>query len=220
MKTIALDTSAQPGALALLQGGTTIYQRLLPTGQRTSATFAVELREALRSVEWAPSAVDLFAVCEGPGSFTGLRIGITAAKTFAYATGCQLVAVNTLEVIASQVAVDSGSIFAVLDAQRQQLFVGHYRREGQLRELDRAQIVNARDWVASIPQGALVTGTGIRAWISMLPAGVNASAETTWPVQADQLGRLAVERHARGQTVDRWKLVPNYYRPSAAEEKH
>jgi tRNA threonylcarbamoyladenosine biosynthesis protein TsaB len=196
-------------------------ERPLSDGQRTTATFAVELRRALTEVGWRPGDVELFAVCEGPGSFTGLRIGITAAKAFAYATGCQLVALNTLEVVAIQAARKGQPIWAVLDAQRQELFVAQYELHAtDLQCLSPTRLVAARQWLAELPVGTTVTGSGLRRWTTAIPDGVQMTPPSRWEPQAHSLGRLAVRRAALGQTVDLWKLVPRYYRPSAAEEKH
>jgi tRNA threonylcarbamoyladenosine biosynthesis protein TsaB len=220
MNTIALETSTQPGAVALLDDDRVVYEAPLPERRPTTETFAMQLRDGMQAAGWKPAQVDLFAVCEGPGSFTGLRIGIMAAKAFAYATGCQLVAVNTLEVIASRIAMRYGEIWAVLDAQRQQLFVAQYGLQaGQVTELSPTQLVSARDWLAGLPSGTKVTGPGLRRWAELLPDHVNLVPEPLWAVQASQLGRLARQRHACGQTADLWTLIPRYYRPSAAEEK-
>jgi tRNA threonylcarbamoyladenosine biosynthesis protein TsaB len=220
MKTIALETSSTPGSLALLDDEDVVYERQLPERERTTATFAVELQAALRQFGWRPAEVDLFAVCEGPGSFTGLRIGVTAAKTFAYAIGCQLVALNTLEVVASQAAQELQPLWAVLDAQRQQLFVAQYElRAGTLHELTLTDLVKASDWLASLPAGTIVTGTGLRNWTAQLSDRLAATPRSLWDVVARSLGKMAVRRHAEGKTNDLWQLVPRYYRPSAAEEK-
>jgi tRNA threonylcarbamoyladenosine biosynthesis protein TsaB len=220
MKTIALETSDAPGSIALLRDGEVRYYQALPQQQRTTASFAVVLRAALEQLAWRPADVELFAVCQGPGSFTGLRIGVTAAKTFAYATGCRLVALNTLEVIASRAAQESQPLWAVLDAQRQQLFAAQYvLRAGRLEELSSTQLVAARDWLAALPAHLHVTGPGLRKWVLELPDRISTAAEGVWEADARTLGRLATERAARGESVDPWQLLPRYYRPSAAEEK-
>ena len=93
MKILALETSVQPGSIALLEGSVTVYSSAFPTTGRTTQSFAVEMKAALTQTGWNPSQVDLFAVSQGPGSFTGLRIGVTAAKTFAFASESQVLGV-------------------------------------------------------------------------------------------------------------------------------
>ena len=220
MKTIALETSSQPGALALLDGEDVRLTLTLPAKRRTTEVFAEQIRNALKDAEWSPSDVELFAVCEGPGSFTGLRIGITAAKVFAYATECEVVAVNTLEVLADQALMGDEPIWSTLDAQRRQLFVGEFKHQGeQLEQLTATQVVDAHEWISALPPGTHVTGTGLKSWRSELPEHANVTPESAWDVCPVRLGQLAVKHHALGHVADIWKLVPRYYRQSAAEEK-
>ena len=77
----------------------------------------------LAQCQWEALSIDLVCVTTGPGSFTGLRIGVTTAKTFAYAAAAELVGTHTLAVLAAGVEQASGRLWAILDAQRQELFV-------------------------------------------------------------------------------------------------
>lgn len=86
MRVLALDTSTGCGSLALLEDTTVIYQSRFADSRRTAQTFSVALDDALRGVAWEPRSIGLVATTNGPGSFTGLRISVTAAKFFAYAT--------------------------------------------------------------------------------------------------------------------------------------
>ena len=117
-----LDASATCGTRAgsaarLVRGG-------VVTGhERTAQTLAPRLSELLRETDW-PAGVDStwWWSPVGPGSFTGLRIGVTTAKTFAYAVGAEVIGVNTLAVIAEQAPRAAAPLWVVMDAQRQELF--------------------------------------------------------------------------------------------------
>src|SRR5690242_11366028 len=90
---------------------------------RSASSLAPAMKELLARAEWRPTDVQLTAVTVGPGSFTGLRIGVTTAKTFAYAVGSAVVGVNTLEAVARRAAAETRQrLSAVLDAGRGQLF--------------------------------------------------------------------------------------------------
>ncbi len=197
-----------------------VGQATLPRAMRITQSFAPRLQEALAQVGWSPDQVDLFAVCRGPGSFTGLRIAVTAAKVYAYATGCQVLGLNTLEVIAAEAPLDAGRLWTVLDAQRGQLFAAGFRVtqrhavwETETRTLD------LDTWLAELQSGDRVTGPGLQSCLDRLPAGVNPIDSHMWFPQAVTLGHLARQRFQSGARQDFWKLVPEYYRPSAAEEK-
>ncbi|MBC8113901.1 MAG: tRNA (adenosine(37)-N6)-threonylcarbamoyltransferase complex dimerization subunit type 1 TsaB, partial [Candidatus Saccharimonas sp.] len=101
MFVIGLDTSGLVGSVALLCDGELLGERSLgEAGRRHAQSLVLELHELLKSHGAKPRDVKAVAVSKGPGSFTGLRVGLVCAKTFAYATGCQFVAVNTFEAIA------------------------------------------------------------------------------------------------------------------------
>src|SRR5437773_12166637 len=102
MRVLALETSGTAGSVAVLDDEQLLTAVALDPAQRTARTLAPAIRDVLKHVGWAPTDVQLVAVTAGPGSFTGLRLGVTTAKTFAYAAGCEVLGVNTLEVIAGR----------------------------------------------------------------------------------------------------------------------
>jgi tRNA threonylcarbamoyladenosine biosynthesis protein TsaB len=179
------------------------------------------LQEALRQAGWSPRQVDLFAICRGPGSFTGLRIAVTAAKVYAYAMGCQVLGLNTLEVVAAQAADHAGPrLWAVLDAQRGQLFAARFQVvEGQPDFKAETQVLDVDSWLAQLRAGDTVTGPGLRGCHGRVPQGVRVVDPNEWAPQAATLGRLAWRQFTAGKRQDVWSLIPEYFRLSAAEEK-
>jgi tRNA threonylcarbamoyladenosine biosynthesis protein TsaB len=216
MKILSLETSAQPGSLALLDGERVVYESIFPAESRTTAVFAVAMDAALREFGRPPSELDLFAVCAGPGSFTGLRIGVTAAKTFAYATGVAVVAVDTLQVIASQIEDSATPLWSVMDAQRQQVYVS-LTKEGKT--VIPTRIMDVTEWLQSLEAGQMVTGPGLVRCRDRLPSAVTVASDTQWHPRAISLGYVARAQYLSGSRTDFWTLVPKYYRRSAAEEK-
>jgi tRNA threonylcarbamoyladenosine biosynthesis protein TsaB len=165
----------------------------------------------------------LVAVTIGPGSFTGLRIGVTTAKTFAYAVGAQVLGLNTLEVVASRAPADvPGEILAVaLDAQRGEVFAAGFCRgeTGTWQLLAETAIVKRADWLASLPSGCLVSGPVLDQLAAEVPAGRTCIAGAFWQPTAAAVGQLAAARFRNGKGDDPMGLVPLYLRRSAAEEK-
>ena len=102
MIVLALETSALAGSVALFHGDRLLVQRELDSTRRSAQTLAPALAELLAAAGLTPRDVRLVATTVGPGSFTGLRVGVTTAKTFAYAVGAEVLGLNTLEVIAAQ----------------------------------------------------------------------------------------------------------------------
>jgi tRNA threonylcarbamoyladenosine biosynthesis protein TsaB len=220
LRILALETSTLDASVAALDGDCLLGQTLLDRQRRTAQIFAPAVAQRLRSVGWRPQDVQLVAVTQGPGSFTGLRVGVTAAKTLAYAVGADALAVNTLEVIARQVPDRVQRICAVLDAQRQQLFAADFQRAGDhLAEVSGTRIVDIDEWLAGLSPGMAVTGPGLARLQDRLPGEVAIVDAACWTPQAATVGRIAYLEYQSGKRHDLWTLNPRYYRSSAAEEK-
>jgi len=195
-------------------------QLIFDPEQRTAQCFAPGILQQLESVGWAPKDVQLIVVTKGPGSFTGLRIGITAAKALAYAVGAEVIGVNTLKAIASQVPSECLDVWAVMDAQRNQLFAARYRRNGDDCEVDvQPHIVDSASWLQSLAPEATVTGSALAKLRDQLPAETTLVDDRCWTPQAATVGRVGYLEFRSGKRDDLWALAPEYFRKSAAEEK-
>jgi tRNA threonylcarbamoyladenosine biosynthesis protein TsaB len=221
MRILALETSTGSGSLALLEPGRVVLSHQLTPGQRTAQTFAPALDAALRQADWEPRSVALVAVTHGPGSFTGLRIGVTAARFFAYAVGAELLAVNTLDVIVAQLPQHIDAAWAIMDAQRGQWFAACYRRlpDGTWQVVAPCQVWSSAALAQRLSPDIVLTGPGLaRAHDPFVP-GEQRADPTCWNPRAETLGHLARLAYDAGQRGDLWRVEPQYYRPSYAEEK-
>jgi tRNA threonylcarbamoyladenosine biosynthesis protein TsaB len=220
---LALETSSRAGSVALLDDDSLLSQATLPSDRRSAQSLAPAIDALLRQAGQEPTAVRLVATTIGPGSFTGLRVGVTTAKAWAFAAGCHCIGLDTLDVIACQAllpAAFEGEIHAIFDAQRKELFVARYQwRAGGPERLGETRLVAANQWLASLPAGTVATGSGLNALVERLPEGVIAAPEKCREPQAATVGRLALAEYRRGRRDDLWKLAPAYLRASAAEEK-
>lgn len=221
LRILALETSSRRGSIALLESVQVAAQVDLPPSTGTAQGLTAAIDSALRSLDWTPGEIQLVAVTNGPGSFTGLRVGVTTAKTFAYATGAKVVAVNTLDCIATQTRRQSRKVHVVIDAQRGDLFAAAYQhqQDGELQLVDPGKIVACREWLNVLEPGVTVIGPGLEKIKDSLPNGVEVAAEHLWQPAAVNVGRLAYARHQDGRYDDFWTLSPVYHRKSAAEEK-
>ena len=220
MRILALETSGLYGSVAVLDDDRVIGETELPRDRRSAQMLAPAIQQQLAAVQWRPAEIELIAVTQGPGSFTGLRVGITTAKTLAYATGAAVLGVNTLAVIAAQVAGESRDVCAVLDAQRQQLYAATFRRTpaGRLETIAEATIVDRTAWLANCG-GLAVTGSGLKGLVDLLPQSAVMVNEEFWAPRAATVGQLAFCDYQTGRRDDVWQLLPLYIRRSAAEEK-
>lgn len=227
MKVLALETSDRIGSLAVLTAsGDTARTELastLPPEQRSAQSLLPSIQSLLERVGWKVADLDLIAVTTGPGSFTGLRISVTAAKTLAYATGAELVEVHTLAAMAFGVSSTSKRLWTILDAQRRELFVAEFRtNDGEQAlpsEIPETRILAVESWLEELSPGDWVCGPPLKNLANQLPAEVHIADKACWQPTAEQVGHLGIAAYKTDRAVDAIQLVPRYYRKSAAEEK-
>ena len=125
--TLGVETSGLTGAVALRRDGQIIESVTLQhSGRRHAQTLVSEVDALLRRSNLTAKQLQVVAVSIGPGSFTGLRVGVVLAKTLGYALGCEVVAVDTFCAIAANSPSDVSEVVVLADAQRGELFAGRY----------------------------------------------------------------------------------------------
>jgi len=168
--------------------------------------------------------IELVGVGVGPGSYTGLRVGVTAAKTIAYATGAILVGLDTLEVVACNAAGEATQIAVIADAQRGDVYVAEWERDcpgGPLRLTQPCQVEPLLAWLCRLAPSAVILGPALESGTiraSIPPDRLPADPGSNFP-DARHLIQLALDAHTKGTHDDLWKLEPRYLRRSSAEEK-
>jgi tRNA threonylcarbamoyladenosine biosynthesis protein TsaB len=220
MLTLGIETSSTAGSVALVESGQCLAAiDLSPTGRRHARTLVAELKSLFEQVGYRPQECRCVAVSVGPGSFTGLRVGVICAKTFAYAVGCPIVAVDTLQVIAANAPQDVSNVVAVMDALRGELFHARYLRHGEdWRRQGEVRISPAAEVLRGLAPPAMATGPGLIRGRGDLPAERILPTEF-WPPRAEVVARLGERLALAGHTADLWLLQPFYLRRAAAEER-
>ena len=218
---LALETSELTGSVAAAADGKVLAELHLDPQQRSAQSLAPALRLLLEQVGWQPQQIQLLAVTIGPGSFTGLRVGVATAKVFAYAVGAEVLGISTLEAIAAAAPEGVPALSAGIDAQRGDVVAQRFRREsaGWLQAEGEPALVPMDQWLAQLPAGYAVSGPVLKKWTEPLPVGVTILDRAFWRPMAGNVARLAHRDYFAGRRDDLWKLLPVYSRPSAAEEK-
>lgn len=221
MKILALETTERIGSVALAEDSNLLSKKRLGADKRSAQSLAPAIGQILDENGWKPGDVDLVAATVGPGSFTGLRVGVTTAKTFAYCAGGEVLGVDTLATIASAVPSEVGKIAVAIDAQRGEVVVAVFRRDpqGRMRREGDAAVVEIDRWLEGLEAGVAVAGPILARLADRLPDRVTALAEQYWRPTAGAVALLAAQEYDEGRRDDLWKLVPRYSRRSAAEEK-
>lgn len=221
MKTLAIDTSTRQSSLALFQGTDLLSVQWLDATLPTTQALTPLLKQLVDEEGWSPTDIQLVVVAQGPGSFTGLRIGAMTAKTIAYVAGAKTLGVNSLQAIAARCNEQVSRLHVVMDAQRGDFFHAAYDRDehGKLRELQATRIIDQVELMNSLTAGESITGPGLKSKLGLVPEGVRLVDENYWAPTAEAVGRVGIADYLAGKSVDFWSLNPNYYRKSAAEEK-
>ncbi|MEW4455695.1 tRNA (adenosine(37)-N6)-threonylcarbamoyltransferase complex dimerization subunit type 1 TsaB [Bremerella sp. JC817] len=221
MKTLALDTSTRQSSLALFQGSELLLAQWLDPNMPTTQAITPLLRDMVAEVGWKPTDLQLVIVSQGPGSFTGLRIGVMTAKTIAYVAGATTVGVNSLRAIAARCNEQVSRLHVVMDAQRNQFFHAIYEcnDQGKCLEVLETEIIDKEALMKSLVAGESITGPGLRNKHQLVPEGVRVVDENYWAPTGEAVGRVGISDFLAGRSDDFWSLNPKYYRKSAAEEK-
>jgi tRNA threonylcarbamoyladenosine biosynthesis protein TsaB len=224
MNLLALDTSTDHAAIGLAtQGGVFTVPQTYP-GRRHGRDLISQIGIVLGQAGIRARDLNVIAVGAGPGSYTGLRVGLMAAKTLAYATGAALVGLDSLEALARNAPSADLRIAVVADAQRRDVYAADFdRREpGSRVALVRdCRIEALADWTSRLVPGTRVLGPGLavpRIAAAILPELVVGNASLNYP-DAERLLELATDAWQNGRRDDLWLLEPRYLRRSAAEEQ-
>jgi len=219
---LILETSGRTGEVALARGPVIVQHRLLDETRLHARDLAPAVAAMLRAEQWKPADIQSLIVNRGPGSYTGLRVGIMSAKTFAYATGCALIAVDGFAAVAQQAPTDVLQIAVIADAQQDRVYQQNFRRSGPESEIvavSPLRIDPFSEWIQTIAAESWVSGPGLRTFRARLPTQVRIPQERSWDPRPNSFVDIGLSRYLSGQRDDVWKLEPLYLRPSSAEEK-
>lgn len=226
MKILALETSAVAASVAVCEDEELIAQSFQRTGLTHSATLMPMLEDMLKNAGLTLKEMDLIAVAAGPGSFTGLRIGVSAAKGLAWPLDKPCASVSTLEAMAWQMSGMEGIVCSAMDARRQQIYNALFELQGgKPVRLTPDRAISLEDLgteLANIKKNQIMVGDGAHLCY-------NAFQSYGYPVQmapphlhfqsAWGVARCALEQARAGQLTDAAGLVPNYHRLSQAERE-
>jgi tRNA threonylcarbamoyladenosine biosynthesis protein TsaB len=204
---LALDTATEKGSLALLADDQVEAELTLDT----PGSFLVHLLPALDALlaQAGRTLTDIEAICvsQGPGNFTGLRLGLATAQGLALALNCPAVPVPTLEVLAAPLAGHPHPVAALADAKRQEVYLGRFDCRGEFPEpLSEPERLAVTDLPGHLLPPLLLT--------QHLAPGVQLAAPDLWLPHAAMVGRLGRRRLSQGLTVPPPQLTPLYLRPA------
>jgi tRNA threonylcarbamoyladenosine biosynthesis protein TsaB len=223
MRILALETATLAGSAALIERGRVIGLSLLDISLTHSERLMAVVDRLLHDCGWEIGRVDGLAVSIGPGSFTGLRVGVATAKGLSLALGIPVAAVPTLDALAFNLPFADTPVCPVLDARKGEVYLSLYRSRG-------ARMERQWEYLALSPRAAaerlrppvIVLGDGVPAclpFLEPLGAGLRVAPASHTAPSAAVVGLLGHAMLVSGDTVPAESLEPLYLRPSEAELK-
>lgn len=242
---VAIETSGRIGGVALARGSQLLCEKQFTGDQQHTSQLFPLLDELCRQQNWRPDQIDELYVSVGPGSFTGLRVGITAVKTLAYAREIKVIAVPSTDVLAmnfnadlTETVRDIQNVAVVMDAKRQQVYAAVYSRldlnNGNSSSVDAATgafipgfkeivpptVIKPDELLAQTLRPLAILGEGLR-WHreQLTDQDVYALDESYWQPLARNVHRCGLLRAEAGLYAQADQLTPLYLRRPEAVEK-
>ena len=211
MRVLAVDTSSPRGSLAVAGPEGVLAEARVVTSEGHSRWLLPAVEALLKGLGLEPRALDLFAVTTGPGSFTGLRVGLGSVQGLALAGGRPCVGLPTLDVLAESTAGSSGTIVALTDAFRGEVYSGVYDAAGRLRGERRVGPLAAV--LEGLPAGSAFVGDAAVEHREAILQAVPGAVFPDWArFLAPPLAAVALRLAAAGATVSPSELRPLYLR--------
>lgn len=226
MRIFAVDTSAKSASAALVEDGAVKGEFFINTMLTHSETLMPMVDSVLKCTHCTPAEIDYFAVNCGPGSFTGLRIGIAAVKGLAFALNKPCVAVSTLETMAYNITMENAIVCAVMDARCNQVYNALFEISGKCPKRlcdDRAlQIDELVEELKCFDKRIILVGDGASLCYSKMNGlvdGLDIAPENVRYQRASSTGFAAQKLIENGEVLTPSQLMPKYLRlPQAQRE--
>lgn len=220
MNILAIDTSALTATAAVLCGETIVGEMSFTTSLTHSQTIMPMIDSLLSRASLTIADIDLFACSTGPGSFTGLRIGIGTIKGLAYGLGKKVCAVSTLEALAHNVAFSDCIIAPIMDARRGQVYNALYKWEnGELVCVKEPRALSVEELCAEIDTDAVFTGDGVKVHREKIRALMGERARFAPPQHCLQRASSVAVAALNKEGIDPASLTAVYLRKPQAERE-
>jgi tRNA threonylcarbamoyladenosine biosynthesis protein TsaB len=222
MLTLAFDTSSKTAAVALLQDDVILYDAIINVDLNHSEVLLPAIDQACLQTKIKISEIDLFACTIGPGSFTGLRIGVSTLKGLMLATGKSAVGISSLAALALNVGKSSKIICSLMDAGRGQVYAASYRynKIGFLDQIGADKAVDPREIIHNPEQELIFVGDGAIKYAGIISntktKKINIASATQQYIRASSVGILGREKYGRNELLDAETVVPVYLRSADA----
>ena len=219
MKILAIDSCAGTSSVAVLEDESLLALYTVNSGNTHSETLLPMIRDMLLTLEISAEDIDAYAVSYGPGSFTGVRIGVSTIKGLAFGRNKPCVEVSTIEALAMNLAGFNGIICPVMNARRGQVYTGIFRNGERLMNDECMMLNDLIPILEGYGENIYFVGDGYDLTVK---ADIKGALETPEPLRyanGYSVGRVAYEKIKKGETVTDTTLSVNYLRKPQAERE-
>ena len=227
MKILGIDTSSMAASVAVIEDNKLICEYTINTKKTHSQKLMPMIENMLGLSDLNVREIDAIAVCEGPGSFTGLRIGMATAKAIAHVNDIPVIGVNSLEALAANMNLCDKKICSILDAQRNQVYTGRYQYEGtklvEIKEIGIQQIDELLEELAQSGEQWILVGEAVYKYEDKIReiSNIEIPAASNNVTKAGSLCSVAKVKFDEGKDIfDCYTVNPLYIRKSQAEEQY
>lgn len=225
MFTLAIDTSTSTAGCVLMEDETIRAEILVNLGVNHSATLLPSINHIIGLAGIKMADIDLYACTVGPGSFTGLRIGASAIKGFALATGRSVVGVSTLDALALNMADSPMLICPMLDARKKQVYTALYRADQHegVQRISEEKAIEVEKFLEEIHEDCIFFGDGAVVYRDVireaLPGHYHFAVPIHQQIRAAAVGLLGIRKFKMNDTLNLFDFTPQYIRSSEADMK-
>ena len=227
MKILGIDTSSMAASVAVIEDNKLICEYTINTKKTHSQKLMPMIENMLGLSDLNVREIDAIAVCEGPGSFTGLRIGMATAKAIAHVNDIPVIGVNSLEALAANMNLCDKKICSILDAQRNQVYTGRYQYEGtklvEIKEIGIQQIDELLEELAQSKEEWILVGEAVYKYEDKIREieNIEIPAASNNVTKAGSLCSVAKVKFDEGKDIfNCYTVNPLYIRKSQAEEQY
>ena len=220
MKVLGIDTSTLATTISVLDLDELICEYTVNTKKTHSQKLMVMIENMLKVSDININDIDLIAVCEGPGSFTGLRIAMATAKAIAHANNLDIISVDSLEVLARNIEITDKKICCIIDAQKTQVYNGIYKYENdKLIPLKKIDVLDTDELLENLDEEFIIVGEATKKYKEKIHAKNKKIPSRQHNVnRASSLCEIAIEKYKKGEDIKNcYQVNPRYIRKSQAE---
>jgi len=223
MKILGIDTTTKFLSIGIYDG-IKVYSYNLEVGRRLSSLLAPTIKRILDSLDWEASDIDYFACGLGPGSFTGMRVGLATIKGLAWSLHKPIIGISTLDILARNVKARGVTIIPMIDAKRNLIYCSIYKTEDSIQKrITPYLLLTEEEFLKEMRVKSIIFGDAVVLYKENILRNIKNSAildKDYWYPRGHNIIKIALERIREGRFSNAFKTEPIYLYPKECQIKN